>query len=746
MTQETNNQTQGQSKKALHRVGPAKPRSTGRRAIVLFVVVAVVVAAVVVTQSRLAKSGSFATATFAAKRGDLTITVAEGGSIRAGKSIEYKCEVERRGADVTILSIVPAGTYITQEDVDSNMVLVKLDASSLETDLTRQKMELASANQSMTSAKEAYEIQKIQNESDKADGLLQVRFAMMDLQRYLGKDLGTQLTEDSNSITNLAEHVAPVLGRAHDDPNVLEGSAAGQELKRFGDEIVLAQGNLKNAQNTLIGTERLHDANYVSDLDLERDRLTVVNRQFALENAIVNRDLSLRYDFPKNAEQYLSAYIEAGRKLERTYAQCRSRLAQAQAALSSAEERFKSQESLVEEQVQQIAHCTIRARGPGLVIYGTGSSSDAFRMMRGRGGGGGSGMIAEGETVFEGQTIISMPDTASMVAEISVHETEVDKVRMGQYAEIVMDAFPDKRLQGRVIEVAPLPDQQQGFLNPDLKVYKTLVNIDGTHDFLKTRMSCKVEILVQQLKDALLAPITVVANRRGKKVIYVVNAVGGSDEREVVTGAFNDTFVQILEGLKDGEEVLMNPPTFTEAVGPAFQDQRMSPPEGAGTAAPNGTAPAGGMGPAAGEQPDGGGRGIRGGMRPEGAVAPGGEQGPDGGFRSGGRSRSESGSGPAGGQRPEGGFRREGGQRPEGGFQRPDGSGAEDGSGAGDGSRPVRGPRPEGGFQRPDGSGPAGGSRSPEGAGPEGGRPEGSGAGGGRQRTRQPTEPTTEPQ
>jgi predicted ABC-type transport system involved in lysophospholipase L1 biosynthesis ATPase subunit len=52
---------------------------------------------------------------------------------------------------------------------------------------------------------------------------------------------------------------------------------------------------------TLVGTERLHDANYVSDLDLQRDRLTVTNRQFAQENAAVNLDLFLQYDFPKNA-------------------------------------------------------------------------------------------------------------------------------------------------------------------------------------------------------------------------------------------------------------------------------------------------------------------------------------------------------------------------------------------------------------------------------------------------------------
>ena len=188
--------------------------------------------------------------------------------------------------------------------------------------------------------------------------------------------------------------------------------------------------------------------------------------------------------------------------------------------------------------------------------------------------GGSGGIIAEGEVVYEGQTIISMPDTAAMVAEVSVHETEVDKVRPGQPCQIVMDAFPDRILHGGVLEVAPLPDQQRGWMNPDLKVYQTLVSIDGTHDFLKTRMSCKVEILVRRLEDVLLVPIQVVANRGGRKVCYVATT-SGPEERAVSTGAFTDTLVQITGGLEEGEEVLLNPPLFEDLTSqPAFERQQ----------------------------------------------------------------------------------------------------------------------------------------------------------------------------
>ena len=602
-----------------------RKRIKRRWMIMLLIVVAVLVTLVAAAIKRDAGLDTSSGGTFTVRRENLTITVTEGGSIRAKQSIDYKVKVKRGYRDsgsVTILNVVPAGSYITQEDVDANMVLVQLDSAALEEQLIQQETDLTSDKESVNSATETRNIQIIQNESDIADAQLRVRFALLDLQKYLGADIANRLIKDVNEVLNLkqsavskvsdmpitgengvvnlmisgldrtndkpindvnetfrlTEIVAPFLEEVRTDPNLLDGSAAGEDLKRLEDNIVTAEGSLKTAEDTLAGTIKLHDANYVSDLDLLRDKLNVQNRRFAKESAEVSLDLFKKYDFPKNAEQSLSDYVEAGRQLQRVFAQCRSRLAQAEVRLAAEKEDLYRRTKYVKQVKENIENCTIRAKAPGLVIYGTGGTSDIFRYMRSRGmSGSSSGVVAEGETVSEGQTILSMPDTAAMVAEISVHETEVDKVRAGQPATIVMDAFPDKVLEGEVLEVAPLPDHQRSYLNPDLKVYKTLVSIDGTHDFLKSRMSCKVQILVEQLEDAIIVPIQVVSNRAGRKVCYVITSQG-YQERVVRTGLFNDTFVEIIEGLEAGEDVMLNPPLFSELGSPdSFQRQQPIP-------------------------------------------------------------------------------------------------------------------------------------------------------------------------
>ena len=288
---------------------------------------------------------------------------------------------------------------------------------------------------------------------------------------------------------------------------------------------------------------------------MDRDTLSRDSYEIQEEEAIVSLNLYKLYDFPKQVQTFLSAYFESKRNLERTYAKARAQLAQARAQLVSAKARLDLQQDRLDKSKKQFAACIIKAPAPGLVVYG--SSMDTMSRYRG------AGLIAPGETVFQRQTIITLPDTSSMMVEIAVHESSVDKIKPGQKATIVMDAFPDQTFNGEVIKVASLPDQQRNWLSPDIKVYTTQISIEGTHSFLKPGMSARVEIYVDYAPNALVVPVQVVANRSGKKVCFAVNG-GKSVEREVKTGLFNDTWVQILEGLNEGEEVMLNPPRITE--------------------------------------------------------------------------------------------------------------------------------------------------------------------------------------
>ncbi len=493
--------------------------------------------------------------TFTVRRDNLIVTVTESGSIRARKTIEIKCEREH-GA--TILNIVPEGTYITQEDVDNGLVLIELDAAQVEEELTQREMDLASSEASYTQAKESHVIQIKQNESDITASDLRVKFGLIDLRKYLGDSVAGKFVASVETLPEDIDDIAALV----DDPQL--GGDALQRLRALTEDISLKEQTFLLAESRFEWSKKLFEKKYISQTDIEADSLDKDRKEISWKQAQTGTDLFKKYEFPKQAVQLLSDYNEAKRALDRTYASARSRLAQAQATLKSTESQLRSRQDRLNKTVKQIAVSIIKAPAPGLVTYGA-SSDDHWRRMR-------QGPIEAGSSVREHQTIISLPDMSKMTASIAVHESSVDKVRPGQRATIVMDAFPDKTFHGEVTKVAPLPDQQRSWLNPDLKVYATEVEIEGTYDFLKPGMSAKVEILVEQLNNVIIVPVQVVANRGGKKVCYVL--ASKPKEREVKTGSFNDTFVQILDGLESGEMVLLSPPKITGS-----EDQTGSEPE-----------------------------------------------------------------------------------------------------------------------------------------------------------------------
>lgn len=482
------------------------------------------------------------TGLFTAERGDLIISVTESGDIKAVKSKDIKSEVEGRN---TIVEIVPEGTMITAEDVNDGKVLVELDSSKLKEQLAQKEIDFTTAEASFADANESYLIQVKQNESDVTAAELKVKFALMDFQKYLGGGIAQEVIEkmDSNPDSN------PDITSLINDPNSLGGEAS-KRVDTLQDAILLAQGNLERASDFLEGTQKLYDANYASELDLKSAKLDV-DRYTVQEKAAV-KDLQLYqlYDFPKEAQQFLSDYKEAKLELERTQARARAQLAQAKAKLTSANATYELQKKRLEKLHDQIDACVIKAPAVGQVVYW--SSTQQWTRVK----------IEQGAEVPEGYKIITIPDASEMKVEIKIHETWIDKIEPNQPAKITIAAFPDKDFTGKVLKKAPLADPDR-WLNPDLKVYVTDVSIDGTHDFLKTGMTGKVEVFIDKLQDVLYVPIQSVVTMDEKEMCYV--KAGRSEEiREVETGLFNDNFVEIKSGLTEGEKVLLNPPRWTE--------------------------------------------------------------------------------------------------------------------------------------------------------------------------------------
>ena len=531
--------------------------------------------------------------TFAARRGNLVISVLEGGSVEALESQDIKCEV-RGYQGVKILKIVEEGYQVTEDDVKTNKVLVELDSSELKKMLTTEDIQFESTVAALTEARQAFDIQLNLNVSEIKAAEQKAKFARMDFEKFMGDRVANEVTtllaiEEKPTSADTAPAASPELppsGATNDSPKLVPKSGAAnfaltaafpstrtvidftkyadasllgdgeakQKIRKLEDELQVAQKSIAQSITKLEGTQRLHSKGFLSKVELQTDEYVLENDKLKLATAETARSLFLKYEFIKSSEEFLGKYVEAVNELGRARKGAVSKYAQAEAKVKAAEGRYNLEARQREDIIGQIEKCSVRARRPGLVVYGGGGSMRYYY---------GNEQIREGALVREQQPIITIPDMSRMIVKVRIHETYIKKIKKGQQVRIIADAFPDNTLEGEVTKVGVLPDSQMRWNDPDNKVYLTTISINNAADWLKPGMSTRSEILVKTLPGVVYVPMQAVTPIGGKQFCFVAKG-GGQEQREVELGEFNDEFIEIKKGIVAGENICLRAPPSVE--------------------------------------------------------------------------------------------------------------------------------------------------------------------------------------
>jgi HlyD family secretion protein len=443
--------------------------------------------------------------TFTVRRGPLTISVIESGTIKAREQVILKSEVEGR---TTILYLVKEGAQVRKGDL-----LIELDASRLEDEKIDQQIRVLNAEAAFIRARENLEVVKNQAQSDLEKAELAYQFAKEDLIKYEKGEYPKDLKESSNRIT-----------------------VAKEELWR--------------AEEKLRWSTVLYDEKYISQTELQADQLSAQKAKLDLELAEADRDLLQEYTFKRKLAELTSDVRQTELALKRTERKAAADIVQAEAELRAKESEFTRESSKLEKINRQIARTRITAPIDGLVVYAT-SAQGNWR--------GNAEPLDEGQEVREQQELIYLPAAGSVMAEAKIHESSLEKVKIGLPVWVTVDALPGRVFKGKVDTIAPLPDAVSVWLNPDLKLYASNILLEGDSAGLRTGMSCRVEILVEQYEDVLHVPIQAVTKVEGQPVVYVKD---GSTyrSRPVETGLDNNRMVHIRSSLEAGEKILLNPP------------------------------------------------------------------------------------------------------------------------------------------------------------------------------------------
>ena len=160
-----------------------------------------------------------------------------------------------------------------------------------------------------------------------------------------------------------------------------------------------------------------------------------------------------------------------------------------------------------------------------------------------------------GERTCHHEVILQIPDLSTLRFEAMIEEAYAGGVQPRQTVRIKIDALPDEKLTGRVVSVGSVLRMRR-WDNP-VKVIDAVIELEQKIGKLGPGMTATGQIEVERIPNALLAPVKAVQEKGGRIIVKVPGSDGSGEERAIRVGRRNPQFVEVLEGLREGEKIIM---------------------------------------------------------------------------------------------------------------------------------------------------------------------------------------------
>jgi multidrug efflux pump subunit AcrA (membrane-fusion protein) len=277
-------------------------------------------------------------------------------------------------------------------------------------------------------------------------------------------------------------------------------------------------------------------------IELRAQRDKIINLEYDVDKAELVLDQS-QFEPPATIKQNELELEKAKRALEQGIGEYEllreksvSQMAEASAELRDDQRRVSFLKSLADEMV-------IKAPEQGMVIYA--------RDWDGR-------KKTKGSQIETWRPLVAtLPDLSTMISRTYINEVDISRIREGQEVEIGLDAFPEKRLTGRVSQVANVGEQRP---NSDAKVFEVTVEINESDTTLRPAMTTSNTIITNFVEDVLVIPLEAI-HSQGDSLTYVFKRKGLSTvKQQIALGPKGNDMAVVSQGLEEEEEIFLSIP------------------------------------------------------------------------------------------------------------------------------------------------------------------------------------------
>jgi len=309
----------------------------------------------------------------------------------------------------------------------------------------------------------------------------------------------------------------------------------GQVLAQLDQQEILAQVAAQKAQLSA------SEANVVTyRANIEQDKVNSLAPDLPMYQQTYERNLSMMKEGVVSKQILDNAqrdYLAAKNKRDGAVAQ----ISVDQAKLRQAEAQVAQSQASLNQLNEQFSYTTLVSPIDGIILSRDVEVGDAV-----------SSILVLGSTAT---LVMTLGDTAQVYVKGKVDEADIGNVYLGQPAHIRVESFPNKTFNGKVTKIAPL-----GVEKDNVTTFEVRVSIDNPTGELKANMTANAEILVTEHKNTLSVPEQALTYDNQKNAFIFLpdpKAKDGQHKVAVKVGISNGSRTEILEGLKEGDTVVL---------------------------------------------------------------------------------------------------------------------------------------------------------------------------------------------
>ncbi|MEO8146676.1 MAG: efflux RND transporter periplasmic adaptor subunit [Bacteroidia bacterium] len=303
---------------------------------------------------------------------------------------------------------------------------------------------------------------------------------------------------------------------------------------------------IKDAQSELEKTQSQYEQirlDTTLTLRQARDELNNLNFQVKEKQIIVEQST---YEPPATIRQVNLDMEKTKKSMEQTEANYLIKRAQSVAKMQEITASLNQTKNKLDNLMNLMAQFTITAPESGMVIY--------ERDWNGK-------KKVVGATISAWEpTVATLPDLNTMISKTYVNEVDIRKLKVGQMVDVSLDAFPEKKLTGKVTQVANVGEQMPKY---DSKVFEVIVQVNEKDTTLRPAMTTSNKIIVGKMKNVLSVPLDAVHTADSSSFVYIRSGMGVS-KKQIKTGAANENSIIVTNGLTEGDEIFLNIPKGAE--------------------------------------------------------------------------------------------------------------------------------------------------------------------------------------